>query len=179
LSWPDIDFDGSIIRVRRASQYIPGQGIIEVATKNRSSERSISIAPFVIELLKEYKKWWEEYRSNLGDLWQGEKERLFIQYDGKPLFPDTVNRWLRSFVERNGLPKITPHSLRHTFASLQIAAGVDVRTVQSITGHSQASTLLNIYSHAIESAQLKAAQTIADTLLGAKKASKTAAKDES
>lgn len=50
LSWPDIDFKGNIVRVRRASQYIQKRGVIEVPTKNESSSRDIAVTPFVMSL---------------------------------------------------------------------------------------------------------------------------------
>lgn len=167
LSWNDIDFKGKVIHVRKASQYIPGQGVIEVPTKNRSSTRDITVSPFVISLLTEYRSWWLERRLMQGNLWKGEKERLFIQEDGSPIFPGTINFWLKKFTERNGLPKINPHALRHTFITLQITAGVDIRTLQARSGHAQASTLLNVYSHSIRSAQERAAQAMDEVLLGA------------
>ncbi len=124
LSWPDIDYENKVIRIRRASQYVSGMGIIEVPTKNDFSERDITVSLFVTSALKQYQAWWREYRLLHGDIWKGQKERLFIQEDGKPLFPDTVNFWLTRFAERNGLDHINPHALRHTFITLQIAAGV-------------------------------------------------------
>ena len=132
---------------------------------NDNEERDITVSLFVTSALKQYQAWWREYRLLHGDIWKGQKERLFIQEDGKPLFPDTVNFWLTRFAERNGLDHINPHALRHTFITLQIAAGVDIRTLQARTGHSQASTLLNVYTHAIKSAQEKAAQAMDDMLL--------------
>jgi len=55
LSWQDIDFNDGIIHVRRASQYVSGHGIIEVSTKNRTSDRDINVTPFVVSILKKYK----------------------------------------------------------------------------------------------------------------------------
>ena len=167
LSWPDIDFTTHTVHVRRASQHITGQGVIEVPTKNKSSARSVTVPPFVTALLSEYRRWWLEYRLSMGDLWNGDKERLFIKANGSPIFPGTINHWMRGFIERNKLPYVTPHDLRHTFASLQLAAGVDIRTLQARTGHAQASTLLNVYGHAIQSAQERAAQVMEDMLLPA------------
>lgn len=166
LQWPDIDTKNSVIHIRRASQYVSGKGVIEVPTKNNSSTRDIKVTPFVMEVLNSYRKWWVEQRLKWGKDWQGEQERLFIQDNGRPIFPDTINNWLRGFIERNGLPHITPHGLRHTFATLQITSGlVDIRTLQARTGHAQASTLLNVYSHAIQSAQDKAAEALDEVLL--------------
>jgi len=144
LQWDEIDFIDNQINVRRASQWVGGQGVITVGAKNEST-RSIKVSQFVMDTLKEYKKWWVSYRFSLGDAWKGEVNRLFIQSDGKPLFPSTVNYWLKKFIEKNKFPHITPHSLRHTFATLQLASGVDIKTLQSRTGHSRPSVLLDIY----------------------------------
>jgi len=165
LSWGDIDFVNGIIRIRRASQYQLGKGIVEVKTKNEHSNRDVKVSQFIVEILKEYRKWWMEHRLSWGAEWKGGQERLFIQDDGRPISPDTINFWLRRFIKSNGLPHLTPHGLRHTFVTLQIASGVDVRTLQARTGHSQASTLLNTYAHALQSAQDNAANALDAMLL--------------
>ena len=168
LSWQDIDEEEQIIHVVRASQYQQGKGVVEVPTKNVSSVRAVKVPAFVIEVLQEYRAFWNRQRLAWGDAWQGEAGRLFVQHDGKPINPDTINYWLNEFLKRHGLEHITPHSLRHTFATLQIAAGVDIRTLQARTGHAQASTLVNIYSHALKSAQEAASDALESVLLPAK-----------
>ena len=110
-----------------------------------------------------------------GEDWKGAQERLFIREDGAPIYPGTINLWLDRFLKKHDLKRLTPHSLCHTFATLQIAAGVDIRTVQARTGHAQASTLVNIYSHdsyAIESAQEPASDMQESVLLPDKKKQK-------
>lgn len=168
LSWQDIDEEEQIIHVVRASQYQQGKGVVEVPTKNVSSVRAVKVPAFVIEVLQEYRAAWNRQRLAWGDAWQGEAGWLFVQHDGKPINPDTINYWLNEFLKRHGLEHITPHSLRHTFATLQIAAGVDIRTLQARTGHAQASTLVNIYSHALKSAQEAASDALESVLLPAK-----------
>lgn len=168
LSWQDIDEERQVIHVVRASQYQQGKGVVEVPTKNVSSVRAVKVPAFVIEVLQEYRAFWNRQRLAWGDAWQGEAGRLFVQQDGKPINPDTINYWLNDFLKRHGLEHITPHSLRHTFATLQIAAGVDIRTLQARTGHAQASTLVNIYSHALKSAQEAASDALESVLLPAK-----------
>ena len=66
--------------------------------------------------------------------------------------------------EKNGLKKIHPHSLRHTFATIQIYSGVSIKTVQARTGHAQASTLYNTYLHQIKSADEAATEAIDNIL---------------
>jgi integrase len=164
LSWGDVDENKGIIHILRASQYLNRIGVVEVPTKNESSKRPIKLPPFIFQTLREYKKWWLEQRMINGDRWKGEAERLFIKADGKPINPDTINYWFNKFIEKHGLEHFTPHSLRHTFSTLQIMAGVNIRTLQQRTGHAQASTLTNIYAHAIKTAEEAAAEVLDDIL---------------
>jgi integrase len=163
LEWQDIDHKNQLIHIKRASQYQKGIGIVEVPTKNESSVRAVKLPIFIIDVINDYKKWWVAQRSANGKRWQG-SNKLFIQEDGKPINPDTINFWLEKFIERNNLPYFTPHSLRHTFATLQIMAGVNLRTIQARTGHAQASTLVNIYSHAIKTADELATEVLDNIL---------------
>lgn len=165
LEWEDIDFIENIININRASQYVMGQGIIEVPPKNETSVRGIHVPDYVMALLSSYRCWWNNEKSKMSKNWIGNKNRLFVTKVGTPLFPDTINYWLNSFIVRNSLPKVSPHNLRHTFATLQLVAGVDLRTLQSRTGHAQASTLLNTYAHVIKSAQERASSVLNDILL--------------
>jgi len=164
LEWPDIDEQNGIIHVLRASQFQSGNGITTVSTKNESSKRAIKLPAIMFRLLEDYCAWWHEQRRMNGDRWQGKDERLFIQSDGKPINPDTINYWLNKFIEAHGMEHFTPHSLRHTFSTLQIAAGVDIRTLQARTGHAQASTLTNIYAHSLKSAAEAATDALDDIL---------------
>lgn len=165
LSWPDINEEKQLVNIMRASQYQSHHGVVEVPTKNESSVRAVKVPAFVLELLGQYRAWWNAQRLKYGKAWQGKAQRLFIQDDGSPINPDTINYWLNKFLEQNRFEHITPHTLRHTFATLQISAGVDIRTLQARTGHAQASTLVNIYSHAIKSAQEAASDTLESVLL--------------
>jgi len=169
LEWSDIDFDNNMILISRASQYQRGNGITEVPTKNESSERAIKMPAFAMSMLSLYKQWWSSEKLKLGDMWKGKKNRLFIQFDGKPINPDTINFWLNRFIEKHSLPHFTPHSCRHTFASLQLVAGVDIRTLQARTGHAQASTLVNIYSHVIKTVAEAASDALDDMMTPIKK----------
>ncbi|MDD2533315.1 MAG: tyrosine-type recombinase/integrase [Eubacteriales bacterium] len=65
---------------------------------------------------------------------------------------------------RSTLQVVTAHSLSHTNATLQVAGGVDIRTVSKRLGHAQTSTTMYIYSHAIQSADDAAADAPDDVL---------------
>lgn len=95
----------------------------------------------------------------LGDKWV-DTDRLFCQWNGMPIHPDTITGWFHDFIERNNLPKVTIHSLRHTNATLMIASGTDIRTIAGRLGHAQTSTTVNTYSHVIQSANRVAADKL-------------------
>lgn len=60
----------------------------------------------------------------------------FTNRHGGPMAPDRLTRIFRSFSEQAGLPPVRRHDLRHGAATLALAAGVDLRTVQEMLGHS-------------------------------------------
>ncbi|WP_150284948.1 site-specific integrase [Rummeliibacillus sp. TYF-LIM-RU47] len=58
-----------------------------------------------------------------------------------------VNEVLNKLCKRYDLPRITVHGLRHSYASLLFAAGVDIKVVQKLLGHAHIETTMNIYTH--------------------------------
>jgi len=105
LEWDDIDFDNQMITVRRSSQYVAGKGIFTEETKTETSDRTIRLPVQAFELLKEYKKWQIEERMRMGNRWE-DSNRIFTQYDGKPVHPDSVTGWFREFIAKTDLPYI-------------------------------------------------------------------------
>lgn len=72
--------------------------------------------------------------------------------------------WQADKAEKDRLPAIPFHGLRHTKATLQIAAGTDIRTVSAILGHRETSTTMDIYSHSLQTAEQEAANKIEQLL---------------
>ena len=74
--------------------------------------------------------------------------------------PDSVLHMLQRVLKRAGLPRIRFHDLRHTFATMALQNGVDVKTVSSMLGHFDAGFTLRTYTHATRQKQDEAAQTM-------------------
>jgi len=162
LEWKDIDFKTAVIRIARASLYIPHEGIITDTTKNASSTRYIKAPAIAIQLLKDYKRWQAQRRLSMGDRWI-DCDRLFTKPDGSPIHPDTIGCWFRDFIKANDLPDISIHSLRHTNATLMINSGIPITTIAARLGHADPTTTTRIYTHAIQSVDA-AAKALINTI---------------
>lgn len=164
LRWPDIDFDMKTLTVNKSTAIVGGKKH-QKATKNRASERMVSIPGHILEMLRHYRMEYCSYRLQIGSTWVGE-EYLFIQWDGSQMYPSTPNSIMKKILGRynaenpDPLPEVTPHGLRHTSATLLISQNVDIKTVSSRLGHAQTSTTMNIYSHSLK----KKDETAADAL---------------
>ena len=163
LEWSDIDFKEGFVTVTKSSQYLPDKGIFVKDPKTESSVRSVGIPKVVIDMLTKYKVWYDNQKKECGDLWI-DSNRLFVQWNGKPMHPDTITDWFRRFIQRKNLPPITFHGLRHTNATLMISKNIDLAVVASRLGHAQITTTLNFYVHPVQSHN-KAAGDILEEIL--------------
>ena len=164
LEWSDINFKNGIIYINKSSQYLSEKGVFTKSPKNESSIRDVAIPDFIVSLLKEYKLWYNEQKSIVGDFWH-ESNRLFVQDDGKPIHPSTISKWFEKFIKQIGLPVINFHGLRHTNATLLIGQQVDVATVSARLGHAQITTTYNFYVHPLKSHDKKAGNVLENLLV--------------
>lgn len=168
LEWKDIDWDNHLISVERTSAWTKEKGIYTDTPKTDSSVRIIKIPEVIIEKLREYKKWQDEYKASMGSKWI-EHDRLFTKVNGEPMGLRSPYKFYEKFCERTGLRFVNIHSFRHFNASIMILKGVDVKTVQACLGHNDATTTLKIYAHSFRKAQAMAMDSVADCILGTDK----------
>lgn len=160
LEWSDISFEKKTIKVCKQLQYLPERGIYEVnSAKTDSGNRIIPIQSTLVDILRKYKAWQEEEKTKWGDKWV-DSNKLFTQENGEPIYPYTPSKWFAQFVQKNNLPYITFHQLRHTYGSLLIAENVDVVTVSKLMGHSSPAVTLKIYAHLIDQRAVEAADKL-------------------
>lgn len=167
LTWGDINFSSGVIDINKSSLYLPGRGVFDDNTKNRTSDRSIKLPWFVIDILREWKKEQTLICLHSGTAWKGKRGdecKIFTRDNGLPIHPDTITGYFNKFIKRYDLPSACVHSLRHTNATLMIASGVNVRTISKRLGHAHTSTTTNIYAHAIRTADENASDVIDDIL---------------
>ncbi|OGO92981.1 MAG: hypothetical protein A2Y17_07065 [Clostridiales bacterium GWF2_38_85] len=90
--------------------------------------------------------------------------------EDSPRYPGTVRKRLQLILERAGCKKVRFHDLCHTFATMALEHGMDVKTLSSIIGHVSVATTLDIYSHITDTMQQQAATKI-DRHIGKNEAS--------
>lgn len=171
LEWSDIDFDADTVSVTKAVTVVDNQQTTK-PPKTKTSRRVVSIPHFLTQRLRALRAERSRYRLSLGDYWKG-ANWIFIQADGKQMsystpysaFQDTLARYNAGRPVADQLPAIPFHGLRHTSATLLIASKQDVRTVSSRLGHAQASTTMNIYAHALQETDRKAANALENLLV--------------
>lgn len=95
-----------------------------------------------------------------------DEDLVFARADGSCLDPDVVSQQFDRLVRRSGLPRIRFHDLRHTNATLGLAAGVHPKVMSERLGHTSIAITLDLYSHAIPALDADAADRIAAVVDG-------------
>ena len=139
LQWKDIDLEKRTLIISRTLQriYIKKKNISYSKTiistpKTKHSNRLIPLSDDFINLITSFQK---------------DKEYFFITSSSNYLEPHRYRYYYQKLLHLLNLPKLTFHSLRHTFATQSIELGIDYKTVSEILGHSSINTTLNLYVH--------------------------------
>lgn len=164
LDWTDADLDSGRLHIRRTLVQA-GYKSVWSTPKTDRGRRTISLDPLTIAALREHRARQAAERLALGPAYE-DQGLVFCREDGKPLHPERLTKLFEARIRRAGLPKIRLHDLRHGWASHAVAAGVDIRTVSGRLGHADAGFTLRVYAHQVREAEERAAQTVADVLLG-------------
>jgi integrase len=141
LQWRDIDFESRLIHIERNVTYTTLKGVSVGLPKTNTGVRDIPITDGVLSLLTDYK-------TNEQHCFSLSEDAFLFHPEGLPLTPNDptyITKHMKRFMKRIGLPDMSPHDLRHTCASLLLQSGADIKSVQDILGHANASTTLNFY----------------------------------
>ena len=148
LQWDDLDFETGVLNVNKQVYAVNGElQFSEPKTKN--SIRKIVLPPSVVEVLKEYEK-------TVNSRWMFPSP---VKED-RPITPGVVRKRLQLILEHAGCNHVRFHDLRHTFATLALQNGMDVKTLSAMLGHVSAATTLDIYTHITDDMQRTAAANI-------------------
>ena len=148
LQWDDLNFKTGVLNVNKQVYDVRGQ--LQISTpKTKNSVRKIVLPPAVVAVLREYKK-------TVDSRWMFPSP---VKEDC-PITPGVVRRRLQLILEHAGCKHVRFHDLRHTFATLALENGMDVKTLSAMLGHVSAATTLDIYTHITDDMRLMAAANI-------------------
>lgn len=151
LRWTDVDLRGRSIRVERQLVRASGR-IYEAPPKSSAGIRTIPISAALVEDLRAHL---------LNQILTRRVSDYVISCDGTRVEPRTVNRWLTAAAVRAGVADAHPHRWRHTYGADAVSAGVDIRVLQRLLGHSNISVTARYYAYVRPDVLRSAADLIA------------------
>jgi integrase len=152
LQWSDVDLDAGRLSVR----YTLDNGKLG-PPKTKASQRRIELPKIAVDAL------WAHKRAMLAEGFAG-VPFVFCNTTGGLLHRPNVRRTFNAILKTAGLPAIRFHDLRHTAATLMLAANINAKVVQETLGHASIKTTIDLYSHVLPTMQREAANTM-DRLL--------------
>ena len=121
-----------------------------------------------MEVLKKHRADQQAQKKRARDLWnEGEFPNLvFTHADGSHLNQWFVCRTFQSYLAKAGLPRHRMHDLRHTFATLSIQNGTDIKTVSEMLGHATTAFTMDVYGHVTNTMQQDASRRMEHFIQG-------------
>jgi integrase len=134
LRWRDIDLDTATILICQQLQQYAGHLALS-RPKTASSERAVVLDHTTTGVMRRHRAAQQTEQAAAGPAWH-DTGYAFTTCHGDPVAPDWLTRHFRELSAAAGLPPVRLHDLRHGAASLALAAGADLRTIQDQLGHS-------------------------------------------
>jgi integrase len=166
LRWTDLDLGAGTATIARQFVIHPDTYVVEVRpTKRPRSKSTISLHSDTIAALRRRRAEQAAERLAMGDGWPGPEDLsydlVFAFANGRLVRPDTLTRTIDRMSTAAGLPRLTPHGLRHSFATAALKARVPVEVVAARLGNT-VRVVQEIYAHVIPSDDQAAAQLVGD-----------------
>ncbi len=160
LRWQDVNWERQTISVVRSLRRLNGRWCF-AETKRSRSRRVIKLQNWIVALLRELPT-----TRTADNSCPEANDLVFKTRWGHPINADSLAKHFKSILEAAGLPRIRLYDLRHTAATLALAAGVPPKVVSEQLGHASAAFTLDTYAHVLPHIQDEAAARIEAMLFG-------------
>lgn len=161
LKWSDYDKNEKTISITKALSRVRtynkngNKTMLTVTTpKTDTSIRTVPLIDKAVELLAEHRRKQERYMELVGDYYT-DNDLIFSSSRGDYLDPGNFNRKLNKTVKKIGIAQISPHALRHSFATRGLEAEVSLKAMQELLGHSSITVTGDIYTHILKEQKRK------------------------
>jgi len=165
LKWSNVDLDRGAITLSDSRIVIHGKPTDKRGGKTANADKTIAIDTRTVEALRRWRQLQDTIRTLRGPDYEG-GDLIFTTEMGRPLNPQKLVDLVEKFAAGAGVPRITFHDLRHTYATAALEGGVAMKVVSERIGHSNVSFTMQTYAHVRAEADHEAAQQAADFLLG-------------
>lgn len=172
LRWSDVDFDGSRLSVRRAATLVKDKGAgerIVIGPPKSGKPRTVDLDPDTVATLRTHKA----TQGTLSLSLARDDAYVLADLEGALRHPEGVSRRFgralaraRKKLGEESLAVIRLHDLRHTHATLLLAAGIPVKVVSERLGHANATITLGVYAHVMPGMQAAAAAKFGALMAG-------------
>ena len=158
LKWSDIDLDNNLIHINKTLQrvYVASNKTTEIIIDKPKTAESIRDIPITNLLKRKLKPLIKIVNLSY----------YVISNSNTPIEPRVYRTYFHKMLAEVGIRQVKFHCLRHTFATLALQNGVDIKTVSGMLGHFSAGFTLDTYAHVTTSAQKAAANTMGKLLSG-------------
>ena len=154
LRWDDIDMQRSTMNIARAITTSRTEGRIVKQPKTSASIRAIPLPAALVEALQAWKIMQIEERLQAGADWQDTAGAVMTMQNGSLVRAE----WISGNLRKRGA--YSAHELRHTYATLLVENGVDLKTVQELLGHATTRMVMEVYAHSNDEAKRKAVEAL-------------------
>ena len=185
LRWSDINFEEKTLTVERTYIYLHDVKNHQMkdefhSPKTKNSCRTIRLLDSTLSLLAVHKEKQRKEKAVAGETWcpvEGGEDLIFTTKTGGPVrglnVAETLNNYVKKINKQEEqkaakehrepeyFERITPHTLRHTFATRAFESGIPPKVVQQILGHSSLEMTMDLYTHVTEDVQSKEIQKLA------------------
>ncbi|MEZ5224170.1 MAG: site-specific integrase [Ilumatobacteraceae bacterium] len=141
LNWGDLDIGASSLSIVRSRQATMGR-TVEGPVKTRTSRRRIDLDPNAVELLQQWR-----HRLVTEGATLEPSTPMFLNTRHRTPSPESFSQLFGQIIATTDLPRIRFHDLRHTHASLLVAAGVPIKVVSERLGHANPGFTMHTYQH--------------------------------
>ena len=166
LRWADIDWNRNSLVVRKQLQQKCKKGDYSytLIDPKENKQRRIILAETAMLTLQKQRTKQQRQRLAAGPLWNNPFDLVFTNEFGRALNHQTVYKHLKRLLRSCGMGDYKFHSLRHSFATISLENGDDIKTVQTNLGHSTASFTLKTYAHVSDQMQRSSAARIEELI---------------
>ncbi|MCW2918674.1 MAG: integrase family protein [Actinomycetia bacterium] len=165
LRWCDVDLDNGVAVISQQLQQYDGH-LTVCRPKTARSARVIALDRTTVAALRAHRQRQKAEQREYGDGYHL-SGYLFTNFNGDPMALDRLTRTFRKLTAAAGLPPIRLHDLRHGAATLALAAGVELKVVQDMLGHSSIVLTADTYTSVLPEVAHTAAEKVATLIIKA------------